>query len=409
MDMGAAALRAPLSAAYDHLPEHWSAAPRRWGHALHSTCSYLAMFPPTMPHYFIRWLTAPGDVVWDPFSGRGTTAFEACLLGRRGLAADANPLAWLLTSAKVDPPALSSIQRRLRDLERLGRRRAVDAPDHIRMLFSDATLRQLVQVRDELSSARKVDRFLLATLAGGLHANANKQGEPRGLTVAMPNTFAMAPGYVRKYIEEHDLQPPEHDVVAFLRERLKRYGPPALLTRGEAWQADAQRAAPLELYADPPKLIFFSPPYLQVISYGKFNWIRLWLLGEDPRETDLGLFRSSSLTKYLTFMHNVLGRARDVLRPDGYCCVVVGDVRRKDTHIDLAAAIAGHVANVQGLRLVASVADELPVKTKVSRIWGEGQGRATKTDRILIFAGPDADEPPPPIAVNWVVDEGIKK
>lgn len=70
----------------------WHSAPRRWGHELHSLCSYMAMFPPSIPHFFIRWLTEPGDVVYDPFSGRGTTVLEACLLGRRGLGSDANQI-----------------------------------------------------------------------------------------------------------------------------------------------------------------------------------------------------------------------------------------------------------------------------------------------------------------------------
>ena len=91
-----------------------------------------------------------------------------------------------------------------------------------------------------------------------------------------------------------------------------------------------------------------------------------------------------------------------MLRADGYCCVVVGDVRRKDgNNIDLANAIAAHAADVEGLRLIACIEDQLPVKAKVSRIWGEGQGCATKTDRILIFAAPEAPDPPPPIIVEW--------
>src|SRR2546429_5326618 len=87
------------------LPRRWRAAPRRWGHSMHSMCSYMAMFPPSMPHVFIDWLTEQGDVVYDPFSGRGTVPLEAGLMGRVGLGSDANPLAWVLTAAKVDPPS----------------------------------------------------------------------------------------------------------------------------------------------------------------------------------------------------------------------------------------------------------------------------------------------------------------
>ncbi|MBX3328698.1 MAG: hypothetical protein KF682_22720 [Nitrospira sp.] len=61
------------------LPPMWRRAPRRWGHELHSLCSYMAMFPPMLPRVFIEWLSKPGDVVYDPFSGRGTTLLESLL------------------------------------------------------------------------------------------------------------------------------------------------------------------------------------------------------------------------------------------------------------------------------------------------------------------------------------------
>lgn len=81
----------------DEMALEWRGAPRRWGHPLHSLCSYFAMFPPHVPRVFIEWLTKSGDVVYDPFSGRGTAPLEACRLGRVGVGSDANPLAYVLT------------------------------------------------------------------------------------------------------------------------------------------------------------------------------------------------------------------------------------------------------------------------------------------------------------------------
>ena len=34
------------------------------------------------------------------------------------------------------------------------------------------------------------------------------------------------------------------------------------------------------------QLIVTSPPYLKNINYGKYNWIRLWLLNEDVKKVD---------------------------------------------------------------------------------------------------------------------------
>jgi site-specific DNA-methyltransferase (adenine-specific) len=169
----------------------------------------MAMFPPAMPHVFIDWLTKPGDVVYDPFAGRGTVPLEAGLMGRIGVGSDNNPMACLLTGAKVDPPGRDELLRRVEDLRCRARPSPTDdVPPHVRALFSEFTLSRLVWLRSVLDPADRVDRFLLALLIGKLHANADAQGRPAGLTVAMPNTFAMAPAYVARYVAKHNLQPP---------------------------------------------------------------------------------------------------------------------------------------------------------------------------------------------------------
>src|SRR5262245_9114845 len=101
----------------EEIPAIWQQAPKRWGHPLHSACSYLAMFPPRLASTMIRWLTEPGDVVYDPFAGRGTAPLEALLQGRQGFGSDANPLAHALTAAKVRLPAHKSVIARLKTLE----------------------------------------------------------------------------------------------------------------------------------------------------------------------------------------------------------------------------------------------------------------------------------------------------
>ena len=61
----------------------------------------MAMFPPALPHYFIRKFTTPNDIILDPFSGRGTTALEAIAQGRIGIGNDLNDLAYVLTKGKL--------------------------------------------------------------------------------------------------------------------------------------------------------------------------------------------------------------------------------------------------------------------------------------------------------------------
>ena len=56
-----------------------------------------AMFPKSLPEFFIRFLTEPDDLVVDPFAGSNTTGKVADELGRRWVAIDQNR-AYLETS-----------------------------------------------------------------------------------------------------------------------------------------------------------------------------------------------------------------------------------------------------------------------------------------------------------------------
>ena len=42
-----------------------------------------ARFPLALPSFFVKLLTEPGQIVFDPFGGTGTTAVAAEALGRR--------------------------------------------------------------------------------------------------------------------------------------------------------------------------------------------------------------------------------------------------------------------------------------------------------------------------------------
>jgi site-specific DNA-methyltransferase (adenine-specific) len=363
----------------------------------------MAMFPPALPHYFIRWLTKPGEIVYDPFSGRGTTLLEAGLLHRRGLGSDANPLAWILSSAKAQPCSREQLHSRIRQLKRLRRRDSIaSVPNHVQALFSASVLAQLQAIRRQLNTRNQTDRFLLATLCGILHANARKDGTPRGLTVAMPNTFAMAPGYVARYIAEHKLVAPDVDVLDALSARVDGIDlPDATFVRGKAWIQDAARLHRWPVSMPKASLVLTSPPYLEVMKYGKLNWIRSWLIGQDPKTIDRQLFASSSLPKYLAFMTDVFTRIRSAMRPDGWVCVVIGDVRQERGNVNLAQHVIDYCVPRTDFRFMGTIADDVPIEHKVSRIWGATRGHATKTDRIIILGGPKAGELPMAPTIDW--------
>src|SRR6187401_3654882 len=100
---GQLALELPLELPPIALAPEWKDQQRLWGHAFHPMCSYLASFPAALTHAFIARYSRPGNVVLDPFSGRGTAPLQALAEGRIGVGNDLNPLAQILTAAKVEP------------------------------------------------------------------------------------------------------------------------------------------------------------------------------------------------------------------------------------------------------------------------------------------------------------------
>lgn len=348
------------------------------------------MFPPKVPYVFIRWLTKPGDIVYDPFSGRGTTPLEACRLGRIGMGSDANPMAHLLSLSKVDAPTASEARMRLALLRnRCTPGDPSSAPAEIQMLYSGRVLGQLIWLRESLNLSRRDDRFIMAMILGVMHANFTPGRPARGLSISMPNTFSMSADYVRKYIAEHGLIPPDLNVFDLLDRRIDRLClPEAEATRGAAWKQDARRPTTKAVMDRPAKLVFTSPPYLSVIKYGKYNWVRLWMLKLEPRAIDQSLFATSSISKYLEFMNSVLAQLASTVSEDGYLCLMIGDVYRRSSGIttNLALQVWDKVARPCGWHLHGTITDRIPTNRKVSRIWKHRRGEATKTDRILILS-----------------------
>jgi hypothetical protein len=355
-----------------------------------------------MPRVFIDWLTEPGDIVYDPFSGRGTTVLEAGVSGRAGWGSDANPLAVALTKAKVQVPTEDQVLLRLAQLEGEYESPSLESvPADIGMLYSRPTLAQLNYLRSALAKRSRVDQLIRAMTLGMMHCNHSGSGATRGFSISMPNTFAMAPNYVRSYIGRHNLKAPQVDVFGMLRRRAGQLSlPDTPRSLGRAWTQDATRM-PRKAMHQKAKLVFTSPPYLHVIKYGKFNWIRLWFLGQSPKQVDSRLMSSGSLSRYLEFMNRTLFGLERLLRDDGYVCLVIGDVRRGESELNLAHEVWIQVAEPSGWNLETMITDALPLPGKVSRIWGENKGRATKTDRILILSRrPGLDLPPLP-ALDW--------
>ena len=271
-----------------------------------------------------------GEVVYDPFSGRGTTVLEACLLGRVGLGSDASPLACVLSAAKTQPPRPAVLRFGSATSEsstaRRPRRRAGPCADSV---FDDKTLKQLVWLRKDAEPGQSHG----SVPDGGAArdpAPQCAQGWDATRTVRGDAEYVLDGAGVCVEVRE-DARPEaaEVDVFDALEARVRTLGSVGPQFRpGRVWRQDVRKPIRWPAGTEQAKLVFTSPPYLQVMKYGKMNWLRLWMLGEAAAEVDAGLFASASVPRYLGFMSEALRSIRSCVRDDGYVCLVIGDVRR---------------------------------------------------------------------------------
>ncbi|MBI3745830.1 MAG: hypothetical protein HY264_04785 [Chloroflexi bacterium] len=390
----------------------WKAQQRLWGHPFHPMCSYLASFPAALAHAFIARYSRPGDVVLDPFAGRGTVPLQAGAEGRIGVGNDLNPFAHLLTAAKVEPATPAEARTRLARLRlawpgaaarwlALGAAIQADpgnggrepVPSEVALAFHPTTFAQLLYLRDALDLHDHVDRFLAAATTGILHGKSASY-----LSELMPNTFSMAPRYVRDFAARTGFHSAERDVFRCLGAKLDRLyraplpASPGIALLGDARDAGARAAATLRVRGMPDRarLVVTSPPYLRVVKYGYYNWLRTWFLGFDAAAIDATLDDAHHRAPYLVFLRDVLHGLRRALTDDAIVVMVVGDVatdrgRTIHTGMGLAGQVWSEAAAPEGYKLAGVALDEVHAGRKMTKLWGDEAGRATQLDRILVL------------------------
>jgi len=271
-------------------------------------------------------------------------------------------------------------------------------PAEVAVAFHRRTLAQLLLVRTSLRLDRPTDRFLAAALTGILHGKSASY-----LSTIMPNTFSMAPRYVRDFADRTDFHSPERDVFDGLElklGRLYRQAPPQ--TPGVALLGDARDIATMAREAlrqrglpEKARLVVTSPPYLRVVKYGYYNWLRTWLLGFDAAAIDATLDDAHHREPYLAFLRDVLAGLRPILTDDAVVVLVIGDVefdrgRPIAGAVGLAERVWAAAAAPEGYALAGVTLDDVAADRKMTKLWGAEAGRATKTDRILVVGATEA-------------------
>lgn len=263
----------------------FNTAEKRWA----GIGPYYAMFPVKFANEVIEQYTKEGDMVLDPFAGRATSVYSATIHKRTGIGIELNPVGWVYGKTKLHPASQNAVEERLLELAKTVDEytsAADNLPEFFHLCFSRNVRMFLLAARDQLKWKRRVaDWTLMGLLLVYLHGKRDQS-----LSNQMRQTKSMAPNYAVRWWKEHDLTPPDLDLVNFMLKRIKwRYakGRP-YLNGSQVYLGDCDHLLTkiqkrlVSLGRLPVRLIFTSPPYFGVTNYHYDQWIRLWMLGYPP-------------------------------------------------------------------------------------------------------------------------------
>jgi hypothetical protein len=369
-----------------YINEFWTAGQRQ-ASSIHEI-SYRACFKPQLPRFFIGLLTKRGDVVYDPFSGRGTTVLEAGLCGRNVIANDANPLSRAMTGPRFCPPAVAAVTKRLAAIPRDGGPAGID----LSMFYDPATEREIAALREYLGHRRDtgkedaIDRWIAMVATNRL------TGHSTGFfsVYTLPPNQAVSP-QSQKRINIRRRQAPvyrdTHTLIArktksLLRtltpaqaRNLRRAGASARFLTGDA------RSTP-EIPDGSVQLTVTSPPFLDVVQYREDNWLRCWFNGLDSEMIDRKITMARTVREWAGVMGEVFHELYRVTAAGGVVAFEVGEVRKGTVRLEEHVVPLGIGAGFT----CKAVMINTQTFTKTSHIWGvDNMGCGTNTNRIAVF------------------------
>jgi hypothetical protein len=367
--------------------EFWTSKQRQ-AHSLHEV-SYRACFKPQLPNFFIEYLTKEGDTVYDPFSGRGTTALEAGLMGRKVIANDINPLSTLLSRPRFFPPSLEELVNRLDSIPIIENE---DAEIDLSMFFHPKTEAEIVSLKNYLTERHRnsteddIDRWIRMVATNRL------TGHSKGFfsVYTLPPNQAVSADSQRKINVKMQQTPEQRDtrVIIFKKsktllsdmttsdyQRLQLAGETARFLTTDARETKTIAANSIQLTVT-------SPPFLDVVDYVQDNWLRCWFNDLEVTEAAKTITMARTLEDWSAVMFGTFRELYRITKPRGFVAFEVGEVRNNKISLDEHVVPLGVKA---GFSCIGIIINE-QYFTKTSNIWGvDNNEKGTNSNRIVLF------------------------
>lgn len=370
-----------------YINEYWTARQKQ-SSSIHEI-SYRACFKAELPRFFIALLTAPGELVYDPFCGRGTTVIEAAILGRRVVANDVNPLSRILTLPRLALPAVDQVEARLEQIVTDTQARAeID----LSMFYHPETEKELVSLRQYLENRRQSGEEDVVDLWIRMVATNRLTGHSAGFfsVYTLPPNQAVSPQRQEKINQKRNQQPTYRDTRDLIKKKtrrlLNRLGARDAANLKEAAQSalflEKDAALTQEIIGNTVALTVTSPPFLDVVQYADDNWLRCWFNCIDMEKVEKKITMAGKIGDWCAVMASVFAELYRITRPQGWVAFEVGEVKRGRINLEDHVVPLGLEAGFS----CPGVLVNLQEFTKTSNIWGvNNNASGTNTNRIALF------------------------
>lgn len=389
----------------------------------HGHHRYPAKFIPQIVSRLAEKYTKEGDLIVDPFGGCGTTLVESKIMGRPSVGVDINPVAVLITKAKITPTNPQKIEKAFIALkvkiDAYSKDTKVKAPEHERIdyWFKPEEKRKLAFIFTEISKPKDQDiRDFFYCAFSNILKNCSIWLQKSNKPTRDPN------------------KKPSDPIATFYRQ-IK------MMMRGNAGFYELSKEKnhleiPSQVYCTDARtipvednsvsLIVTSPPYVTSYEYADLHQLTaLWLeytkdlsdfrkrfigtsyhnkknlvlnseLAEKIRNELLKKDKKTAeeVSTYFSEMNQVFAEMKRMLKKGGKTCIVIGNTNLKGVEILNAEVFAEQLQNL-GLKIADIIKREIPSKNlpsvrdektgKFARISDKNKVSAYPTEYILIM------------------------
>ncbi len=369
----------------------WECVNENTTYLTHNIHPYHSKYIPQMAGYLIEFLSKEGDLILDNFSGSGTTLIEAKLKNRNAIGVDINPLACLISKAKTT--TLNEIKlkknvynliedikqditsiRTQKSLSNFGKEIKKDLlkniiPDfpYIEGWFQQQVIKELSIIKYHIDKLEDKDvrDFSLMCFSSIIRPVSNAASEFGNLMISKKREI------VNDTAERFEKK------IKDASKRLIEFSKFTNQSKIKVVKGDTRNLDFID--SEKIDLIVTHPPYIAAVPYAEYQKLSLRWLGFSDRELDniiIGGKRQSNdvVERFNNDMQKVFDEMYRVLKPQKFCCVVIGNPVVKGKKIELNKIFLGMAKN-SGFNFVKEI-----VRGKYHTTMGK-----MKEEFILIF------------------------